>query len=48
MENRNNQEQYAQIVSLLDELATYYEVNANNCYLANIIRDIMVSIEHLE
>ena len=48
MENRNNQEQYAQIVNLLDELARYYEVEVNNTYVANIITDIMVAIEHLE
>lgn len=48
MENRNNQETYDQIISLLDELARYYELEANNTYVANIISDIMVAIEHLD
>lgn len=48
MENRNNQEMYAQIIQLLDELATYYEVELNNTYVANILSDIMVAIEHLD
>lgn len=48
MANRNNQETYAQIIHLLDELSTYYEVEVNNTYVANIISDIMVAIEQLE
>lgn len=48
MENRNNQEAYAQIIQLLDELATYNEVETNNTYVANILRDIIVAIEYLE